>query len=155
MVLASSATSIVLWLAVISIPVGGYLADKTGKKDLIIIFSLISFSALLFLSAHIEHIVLIYILIGLLAGLAAGPILGLPSEVLKPENRGIGIGLFLSLFYASTVFAPALAGALLEVTNIPGVAFYLGSLMLIVAVFAQLGFRFFASSVSVKGKVVN
>ena len=155
MVSASAATSIVLWLAVISIPIGGFLADKTRKKDLIIISSLTSFAALLFLSAHIEHIILIYILIGLLAGLAAGPILSLPSEVLEPENRGIGIGLFLSLFYASAILAPALAGALLEVTNLLGIAFYLGSVMLILSVFALLGFRFFASSASVNGKMVN
>ena len=107
------------------------------------------------MSAHIEHIILIYISIGLLAGLAAGPILGLPSEVLEAGSRGIGIGLFLSLFYASAILAPALAGALLEVTNLPGIAFYLGSVMLILSVFALLGFRFFASSVSVKGKTVN
>ena len=149
MISASSVSSIVLWLAAISIPLGGYYADKTGKKDLIIIFSLTSFSILLFISAHTEYTSLTYILIGLFAGLAAGPIMGLPSEVLTPENRGIGIGLFLTLFYVGVVLAPILAGALLEATNVPGIAFYLGSVMLILAILSLFGFRFLVKKANI------
>lgn len=145
---ANSTTSIVLWLAVISIPIGGYLADRTGKKDLIILGSLTTFAILLPLSAHTEFVISIYILMGLFAGLAAGPIMGLPSEVLTPENRGIGIGIFLSLFYVGVVLAPILAGALLETTGNPGVAFYLGSVLLMLGCLAQLAFRFLAKRVT-------
>ena len=145
---ANSTTSIVLWLAVISIPIGGYLADRTGKKDFIILGSLITFSILLSLSAHTDFVISIYILIGLFAGLAAGPIMGLPSEVLTPENRGIGIGIFLSLFYVGVVLAPILAGALLETTGNPGAAFYLGSVLLVLGCLAQLAFRFLAKRVT-------
>lgn len=145
---ANSTTSIVLWLAVISIPIGGYLADRTGKKDFIILGSLITFSILLSLSAHTDFVISIYILIGLFAGLAAGPIMGLPSEVLTPENRGIGIGIFLSLFYVGVVLAPILAGALLETTENPGAAFYLGSVLLMLGCLAQLAFRFLAKRVT-------
>jgi MFS family permease len=144
---ANSTTSIVLWLAVISIPIGGYLADRTGKKDLIILGSLTTFAILLPLSAHTEFVISIYILMGLFAGLAAGPIMGLPSEVLTPENRGIGIGIFLSLFYVGVVLAPILAGALLETTGNPGVAFYLGSVLLMLGCLALLAFRFLAKRV--------
>ena len=144
---ANSTTSIVLWLAVISIPIGGYLADRTGKKDLIILGSLTTFAILLPLSAHTEFVISIYILMGLFAGLAAGPIMGLPSEVLTPENRGIGIGIFLSLFYVGVVLAPILAGALLETTGNPGAAFYLGSVLLVLGCLAQLAFRFLAKRV--------
>lgn len=144
---ANSTTSIVLWLAVISIPIGGYLADRTGKKDLIILGSLTTFSILLPLSAHTDFVISIYILMGLFAGLAAGPIMGLPSEVLTPENRGIGIGIFLSLFYVGVVLAPILAGALLETTGSPGAAFYLGSVLLMLACLALLAFRFLAKRV--------
>jgi len=144
---ANSTTSIVLWLAVISIPIGGYLADRTGKKDFIILGSLVTFSILLSLSAHTDFVISIYILIGLFAGLAAGPIMGLPSEVLTPENRGIGIGIFLSLFYVGVVLAPILAGALLETTENPGAAFYLGSVLLMLGCLAQLAFRFLAKRV--------
>ena len=144
---ANSTTSIVLWLAVISIPIGGYLADRTGKKDLIILGSLTTFAILLPLSAHTDFVISIYILMGLFAGLAAGPIMGLPSEVLTPGNRGIGIGIFLSLFYVGVVLAPILAGALLETTGNPGAAFYLGSVLLMLGCLAQLAFRFLAKRV--------
>ena len=144
---ANSTTSIVLWLAVISIPIGGYLADRTGKKDLIILGSLTTFAILLPLSAHTDFVISIYILMGLFAGLAAGPIMGLPSEVLTPANRGIGIGIFLSLFYVGVVLAPILAGALLETTGNPGAAFYLGSVLLMLGCLAQLVFRFLAKRV--------
>ena len=74
--------------------------------------------------------------------------MGLPSEVLTPENRGIGIGIFLSLFYVGVVLAPILAGALLETTENPGAAFYLGSVLLMLGCLAQLAFRFLAKRVT-------
>ena len=124
------------------------IKNETGKKDFIILGSLITFSILLSLSAHTDFVISIYILIGLFAGLAAGPIMGLPSEVLTPENRGIGIGIFLSLFYVGVVLAPILAGALLETTENPGAAFYLGSVLLMLARLAQLSFSFLAKRVT-------
>jgi len=43
--------------------------------------------------------------------------------------------------------APILAGALLETTENPGAAFYLGSVLLMLGCLAQLAFRFLAKRV--------
>jgi len=99
---ASSATSLVLWVAVISIPIGGYIADRTGHKDVILLFSLLVFAGLLSLVPHVDAVILIFILIGIFGGLGAGPILALPSEVLGPETRAFGLGIFFTLFYIGT-----------------------------------------------------
>jgi len=43
----------------------------------------------------------IIVLIGLISGHPAGPIVSLPARVLAPETRAIGMGVFYTLFYAA------------------------------------------------------
>ena len=47
------------------------------------------------------------------------------------------------------VLDPILAGALLEATNVPGIAFYLGSIMLILAILSLFGFRFLVKKANI------
>jgi MFS family permease len=152
---ASSATSLVLWVAVISIPIGGYIADRTGHKDVILLFSLLVFAGLLSLVPHVDAVILIFILIGIFGGLGAGPILALPSEVLGPETRAFGLGIFFTLFYIGTFFAPVLAGTLSQFTGSTGVAFYIGSIMLILSCLAWVGFRISARQFYLKNLLSN
>jgi MFS family permease len=147
---ASSATSLVLWVAVLSIPIGGYIADRMGHKDVILLFSLLVFAGLLSLLPHVDELILTFILIGIFGGLGAGPILSLPSEVLSPETRAFGLGIFFTLFYIGTFFAPVLAGSLSQFTGTTGVAFYIGSIMLILSCLAWVGFRISARQFHLK-----
>lgn len=80
--LASAGTAISAFMIVFSIalPLGGILADRTGRRDLIIFISLISFAALMPLVAYVPplFIAAIFLIVGILFALAAGPIMTLP-----------------------------------------------------------------------------
>jgi MFS family permease len=72
----------------------------------------------------------IFLPLGLVLGLAAGPIMTLPSQVLQPEARAFGMGLFFTLYYVAMMVAPTLAGAIAERVGSAGAAFFLGAAIL-------------------------
>ncbi len=92
LVTASSTTSLVLWLLVISIPFGGLLADRSGRPDMVLVAGCVGFCVFLLLASRTEAVLLNYIAIGLIGGLSAGPIMSLPARVLDPGTRAMGMG---------------------------------------------------------------
>lgn len=128
---ASSVTSLTLWLVALSVPVGGLLADRTGRHRLVFVFGLLAFAAMLLVTARVDTVVPAFVALGLVCGLSAGPIMSLPSRVLAPETRAMGMGAFFTLFYAIAVLGPVLGGYAAKLAGTASVTFDLGSLMLI------------------------
>jgi MFS family permease len=129
---ASSITSMTLWLTALSVPLGGFLADRTGGPRLVLIGGLLSFAIMLLVAARTESGILAFIGLGLVCGLAAGPIMSLPAGVLAPDTRAVGIGIFFTLFYVCVVFAPWIGGYVAGFVGSVRAAFDLGALMLVV-----------------------
>ncbi len=131
---ASSATSVFMIVLTISVPFGGLLADRTGRRDTIIMVSLLSYAVFLPLALYVPSwaVPVIFVVVGLVFGLGAGPIVTLPSLILRPEARAFGMGIFYSIYYGVMMAAPTLAGAMADRAGSAGVAFILGALMLVV-----------------------
>jgi MFS family permease len=140
---ASSTTSIVLWLIAISVPLGGVLADRTGRRDTVLVFGLLSFALLMVIAPSADQTVAVFMALGVVGGLAAGPIMSLPSAVLSPGNRARGMGVFFALFYLGVVAAPVFAGWLAEIFGHAGVAFPFGAIMLMASCLALMVFKRF------------
>ncbi|MFB6450678.1 MFS transporter [Bradyrhizobium tunisiense] len=124
---AGSAISVVMWLSVISVPTGGYLADR-GKPFVLTIAASLVVAALLAWLSRSDAVIIILILIGIIGGLPAGPMMSLAARVLAPETRALGMGVFYTLFYAAMMLGPALAGRLAKSAGTAAVAFDLGAL---------------------------
>lgn len=134
---AGSATSLVLWMAAVSVPLGGLIADRTGRPREVMLAGFALFALALFAGARTESVVASFIALGLVAGLPAGPIMSLPSRVLSAEARATGMGLYFTMFYVMIVAAPIIAGRLSELAGTSRAAFDLGVAMLL-ACFAFL-----------------
>ncbi|KYG98882.1 MFS transporter [Bradyrhizobium sp. DOA1] len=124
---AGSAISVVMWLSVISVPAGGYLADR-GKPFVLTIAASLVVAALLAWLSRSDAVITILILGGLAGGLPAGPMMSLAARVLAPETRALGMGVFYTLFYAAMMLGPALAGRLAKSAGTAAAAFDLGAL---------------------------
>jgi MFS family permease len=144
---ASSTTSIVLWLVVVSVPIGGLLADRSGRTEAVLLAGCLAFAAALWLATRTDAVVPAFVAIGFACGLAAGPILSLPVRVLRPETRAIGMGIFFAFFYLLVVIAPWLAGALAKMVGTSRVAFDLGAAMLVLCCLGLWVFRRLAARV--------
>src|SRR5579862_1477850 len=128
---AGSVISIVLWLAVISVPLGGILADRTGRPDLVLAAGCVIFAALMIILPRSDAVISTITAIGLLSGLPVGPIMSLPARVLKAETRAVGMGIFYALYYATMMLGPVVAGALAQSTGHAASAFDFGAAVLV------------------------
>ncbi|MCK1270445.1 MFS family permease [Bradyrhizobium sp. GM2.2] len=125
---AGSAISLVMWLSVISVPAGGYLADRTKRPFVLAIVASLVVAGLLAWLTRSDAVITILVLIGLIGGHPAGPIMSLTARVLVPETRAIGMGVFYTLFYAAMMLGPAVAGRLAKSAGTAAVALDLGAL---------------------------
>ncbi len=128
---AGSVISLALWLGVVSVPLGGIVADRTGRPDLVLVGGCLIFAALMAALPRTDAVVSVVVLIGLLGGLPVGPIMSLPARVLRPETRAVGMGIFYTLYYGTMMLGPAVAGALAQSSGRTAAAIDFGAAVLL------------------------
>jgi len=134
---ASAAT----WPLVLSIPFGGILADRTGRGDAIMHCCFIAMAACIPLLLMVPSPLLMLAFIGLAVGPAAGIIMALPARVLRPEARGLGMGVYYTWYYIAMAVLPGVAGWCREFSGIAAAPLLFASLLLVVAITCALLFR--------------
>jgi MFS family permease len=127
---AGSATSLVLWMVSVSVPIGGVVADRTGKHIAIMLIGFALFAAALLIAARTDAVIPAFVALGLAGGLSAGPIMSLPARVLAPQLRAVGMGIYFTLFYVFVVSTPIVAGGLSSRIGTAAAAFDFGAFML-------------------------
>ncbi len=139
---AGQLTSTFMIVVAIALPVGGLIADRTGRRDTIILVSLLSFLAMP-LVPHLPGwtVAPIFVAVGALFALAGGPIMTLPSAVLSPQGRSFGMGIFFTIYYGVMMIAPRIAGGLAETRGDITLSFTLGAVMSMAAILALALFR--------------
>jgi MFS family permease len=140
---AGSLTSSFMFVASIALPLGGILADRTGRRDTVIAVSLLGYACLmpLLLYAPAGAVPVVLAVAGALFALGGGPIMTLPAMVLSPKSRAFGMGVFFTIYYVLMMLAPGLAGALAEWTGSVGSAIWLGVGMVLICLLALVLFR--------------
>ena len=128
---AASIISIVLWLAVVSVPLGGIFADRTVRPELVLVLGCIVFAMLMIALPRSGAVILTVVALGLVCGQPAGPILSLPARVLRPATRPIGMGIFYTLYYATMMLGPIAGGACAKWTGSAAAAFDFGAAVLL------------------------
>lgn len=140
---ASSLVSLYMLTAMIAIPAGGWIADKSGRRDMVILVSLVAgvllFPAVLYLP--VGSVGWTLALAGLVVGLAPGPIVSLPAAVLPLHARAFGTGIFYSIYYLLMLIAPPIAGGLSDLTGSVNTSFLLGTAMMVGCIFALEFYR--------------
>lgn len=114
--------SLASWAVIPLLPIGGALADRTGRPLLAsCVLQLASAAAILVLALAPALPTLAAAALILAAGLLTAPpapvIMSLPARALSPETRAIGMGLYYTLYYAGMAACPPLAGLARDVTG--------------------------------------
>jgi MFS family permease len=103
--------SLVLWLGIVSAPLGGVLSDHFKRpRTMLCLGCLLSAMSVITL-AHSSAILLPVVALGVTIGLAPGAIMSLPARALGPTTRSVGMGVFFTIYYAAMTLGPVLAGA--------------------------------------------
>jgi len=148
MATAGSTISIVLWLAVISVPLGGLVADRTKRPQTIIVAGCIVYALLMLGLPHGNAVIAAVIALGLVGGLPAGSIMALPAHVLAPSTRAIGMGIFYTVYYAAMMLGPVIGGACAKWTGSAAAAFDFGAVVLVACPVVLWGFDRIARAVT-------
>ena len=143
----TQANALVSWLGwglIVFVPVGGYLADKLGRPNLVMASGFIVAGAAALLVAGETPALTAFAVVAIAIGLPAGPIMTLPAEAVRPQNRATGMGIYFTWYYALMAAFPALAGLARDVTNNSGTPIVFAAAMLAVALAGLFAFRFAA-----------
>jgi len=129
---SGSVISIVLWLAVFSVPLGGFVADRLKRPQFVLVAGSLLFALLMLLLAHSGVVIPLVVALGLISGQPAGPMMSLPARVLEPATRALGMGIFYTLYYAAMTVGPIVAGAAAKWTGSAAAAFDFGAAVVLV-----------------------
>ncbi len=121
---AARATSLILWTLAVAAPIGGVIADRTGRGREMIALGVVVLAGLAPLALAPQLTFVVFLAFGVFSGIVAGPIMGLPARVLAPAERIAGMGLFFTVYYVVFVSAPALAGVLADASGRISAAFW-------------------------------
>ena len=133
--------SMVTWIGVFSVQLGGYISERVSRPNMILVTCFLGISLGMFLLPYSTHTVAIFIWLGLIFGPPAGIIMSLPAEILHPENRAVGMGLFYSVYYGGMMALTSLAGFSQDVTQKAATPILFGGMLLIAAIFVLIIFR--------------
>jgi MFS family permease len=140
MAAAGSVISIVLWLTAVSVPLGGFLADRSGRPSLVFVAGCVISAMLLVALPRTGAVIPIVLVLGTISGLPAGPTMSLPARVLRPETRAIGMGIFYTLYYGTMMLGPVIGGALAKWTGSAATALDFGAALALTCPLLLWGF---------------
>ena len=103
-------TSLALWVGMVSIPFGGYVAQWIRRPGAtIVVFCAGAAVALALIAAGVSPL-FACIAFGLAIGTPPGVITSLPTRILTPADRPAGFGVFYTCHFLLQASGPALAG---------------------------------------------
>lgn len=138
---AASVLSLASWVMIFSGALCGWIADRTGRADLIFYFCLCCAIASMALLPQVSWAVAVSLLFGLLGVAPAGIVMALTGAAMAPQNRAFGMGVFLTVFFLVTGPAPGLGGWLFDRTADPFVPILLAIAMFGLTMVAYAAFR--------------
>jgi cyanate permease len=109
-------TSVSAVASLISVPLGGYLSDRTGKPNHFVYGGSVSAALTCIFITLAGPALLWVILFGLLRGGCTGGLMSLPSQVLRPASRNTGFAVVSAAYFVCMAIFPAIGGYLLDTT---------------------------------------
>jgi MFS family permease len=138
---AGALASLAGWASIPLAPLGGALAERTGRPLLATAACLGGVAAaMLALSMGIGPQSGALLAAGLLGSIAATVVMTLPARALAPESRPFGMGVYWTIFYAGMAVLPPLAGWAADVSSGAAGALMMASMFYALAVAAVAAF---------------
>lgn len=138
---AAVVASFATWPLILTVPIGGYVADRTGRGQEIMLACLIAMAAMMPLMLVAPSALVVLAVFGLVTGPAAGIIVALPAQALSREARHLGLGIFYTLYYVGMALLPGVAGWLRDLSRVDAAPLVFGSALLALAAACAVLFR--------------
>jgi predicted MFS family arabinose efflux permease len=129
--IAGSAVTVSLmsWMFLFALPLGGYVATRYNAPNIVMVAGL---GASVVLGAMIPYVgmsTVMFILFGITSAFAVPVIAALPAEVLRPENRAPGLGIYFVWYFVGSALIPVLGGWAKDLTGTAVYSLLMGTAM--------------------------
>jgi len=148
--IAAFMVSMATWISILSVQLGGYISEKLSRPNIILVTCFLGISIGMCLLPYFPYPFVVFIWLGLIFGPPAGIIMALPTEVLHPENRAAGMGLFFSCFYGGMMALTSLAGFSRDLTQDTATPILFGGVLLIIAIIILAILRVFQARIKIR-----
>ncbi len=142
---AAAVVGVGMWVAIVAGPLGGILADRVGRPTLLIVACVLIWGLGLTLvipwADSLSLLLSLIIVVSFIGNLPPGPIVALAGEVLRPQVRSTGMGIFYTLLYVGLALGPVLAGLVSDISGNPAAPVYLIAILAVVTALAVGLFR--------------
>jgi MFS family permease len=138
---AGAIVSLTSWLIIPALPLGAWIAERIDRPISTMVVTFIAIAILIGMIPITSSYIVIFAMLGIVFAPAGGLIMALPGQVLKKENRAIGMGIFYTVYYVGMGVFPPIAGYARDVTGNPAAPLLLAGVAILFAVLALLGFR--------------
>jgi MFS family permease len=137
---AGAIVSLTSWLIIPALPFGAWFAEHAGRPVSTMVVSFVAIAACLWLIPVTSIHILMFAILGIIFGPAGGLIMALPGQVLREQNRAVGMGIFYTVYYVGMGISPAIAGYLRDISGNPAAPLWLAAIAILAATAALLGF---------------
>jgi len=127
-----------------SVLLGGAAAQWLAREEIVVAIGLLVYGVALGALPFASPWPLL-LTVGLLGRLPAGVLAAAPTGVLRPASRGVGLGVFYTMYYVGMALLPPVAGRLQDVLGRSAAVYFAAGAML-VTLPCYLVFRSLASS---------
>jgi MFS family permease len=139
---ADTIVSVMSWVIIVAMPFGGYLANRYGAPDAVMVVGL---TAGILLGAHLPFSpvpILSFALFGFVSALATPIVAALPERVLPPDQRGPGFGIYYLWYFGGMPVLIPFAGWLRDATGSSTASLEFAVAMLVACLALLAAFRF-------------
>lgn len=137
---AGAVASIATWLALVSVPLGGFLAERSGRPNAALALSLAAYAAVIAALTVWDAPVLLFVIMGVVNGVPAGIIMALPARAVRAEVLAPSMGLYFTCYYVGMAVLPAAAGWTRDAVGYAGAPLLFGAAVVIAALLAFAAF---------------
>ena len=128
---AAVTVSLMSWVFLFALPLGGYVATRYRAPNMVMVAGLGSTVVIGALIPYVGMPMVMFALFGIACAVATPALSALPAEVLRPENRATGLGIYFVWYFVGSAFIPMLGGYVRDLTGTAA-----SSLLMATALFA-------------------
>jgi len=138
---ASRIVSLIGWVLIPSVPLSGFLIEKIGRPHLFMAASFIIVAVGLVALPFDNTLLFPFAVVALVIGVPAGLIMALPAQVLRPESRSGGVGVYFTCYFAAMAVLPGAAGLMRDLSGSPAAPALFAAVMVVLCILALVAFR--------------
>lgn len=139
---ANLVVSLVGWTLIPSIPVASFVAERFGRPIVAMLgaFTVVAVGLMALPFAYGAGLLVAFAMIVLGLGVPPGLIMALPAQVLRPETRSGGMGVFYTWYYAAMAILPGGAGFARDYSGSAAAPMVFAAIMMILCIAALILF---------------